>query len=115
MAPIVAATPWSEPGHELLAQFRVRALHTNNQVNPGQRASKRFDPYWSHLKGLYGGLHFTLALLLLICVDEVPPPRSRPTTVRHRGTGGYHPRTSIFCSSSFSTLFRSSRAFCFFL
>jgi len=87
MAPIVAATPWSEPGHELLAQFRVRALHTNNQVNPGQRASKRFDPYWSHLKGLYGGLHFTLALLLLICVDEVPAPRSRPTTVR-QGNGG---------------------------
>jgi hypothetical protein len=34
MAPIVAATPWSEPGHELLAQFRVRALHTNNQSTP---------------------------------------------------------------------------------
>jgi hypothetical protein len=37
MAPIVAATPWSEPGHEFVAQFRVRTLHTNNQVNPGQR------------------------------------------------------------------------------
>jgi hypothetical protein len=96
MAPIVAATPWSEPGHELLAQFRVRALHTNNQVNPGQRASKRFDPYWSHLKGLYGGLHFTLALLLLICVDEVPPPRSRPTTVRQGNGGAIIPEPASF-------------------
>ena len=42
MAPIVAAAPWSEPGHDFVAQFRVRTLHTNNQVNPGQRASKRF-------------------------------------------------------------------------
>ena len=37
MAPIVAATPWGEPGHDFVAQFRVRTLHTNNQVNPGQR------------------------------------------------------------------------------
>jgi hypothetical protein len=39
---------------------------------------------WSHLKGLYGGLHFTLALLptrSAYDVDEVPAPRSRPTTV----------------------------------
>ena len=28
--------------------------------------------------------------LTTICVDEVPAPRSRPTTVRHRGTGGYN-------------------------
>jgi hypothetical protein len=43
MAPIVAATPrgvsaeLSERGHEVLAQFRVRTLHTNNQVNPAVR------------------------------------------------------------------------------
>jgi hypothetical protein len=30
MAPIVAATPWGEPGHDFVAQFRVRTLHTNN-------------------------------------------------------------------------------------
>ena len=46
----------AEPGHDFLAQFRVRTLQTNNLVNPGQRASA---------SKLYGGLHFTLALLLL--------------------------------------------------
>jgi hypothetical protein len=37
----------SEAGasHELLAQFRVRTLHPNNQVNPGQRASKSLRVY----------------------------------------------------------------------
>ena len=43
----------AEPGHDFLAQFRVRTLQTNNLVNPGQRASA---------SKLYGGLHFTLAL-----------------------------------------------------
>ena len=48
-------------------------------------ASKSFVHFWSFL---YGGLHFSLALLLTnICVDEVPAPRSRPTTVR-QGNGG---------------------------
>jgi hypothetical protein len=84
MAPIVAATPWSEPGHELLAQFRVRTLHTNNQVNPGQRASKRFRHFWSHLKGLYGGLHFTLALLLYYLRRRSPGPPFPPD---HRQAG----------------------------
>ena len=27
----------AERGHDFVAQFRVRTLHTNNQVNPGQR------------------------------------------------------------------------------
>jgi len=40
MAPIVAATSEAEPGHDFVAQFRG-TLHTNNQVNPGQRASRR--------------------------------------------------------------------------
>ena len=84
MAPIVAATPWSEPGHEFVAQFRVRTLHTNNQVNPGQRASKRFAVFWSHLKGLYGGLHFTLALLLYYLRRRSPGPPFPPD---HRQAG----------------------------
>jgi hypothetical protein len=39
----------AERGHDFVAQFRVRTLHTNNQVNPGQRASKRFTVFLSHL------------------------------------------------------------------
>jgi hypothetical protein len=33
--------------------------------HPPPQPSKRFKLFWLHLKGLYGGLHFTLALLLL--------------------------------------------------
>jgi hypothetical protein len=89
MAPIVAGTP-TEP------RIRGAIPHADftyeQSGQPGQRASKRFTVCRSHLKGLYGGLHFTLALLLLtICVDEVPAPRSRPTTVR-QGNGGLYNR-----------------------
>jgi len=73
MAPIVAGTSrLADESHEFVAQFCVRTLDTNNQVNPGQRASKRFivlpevrDFFGTILKGLYVGPHFSLALLLL--------------------------------------------------
>ena len=52
------ASPRLEPGHNFAAQFRVRTLHTNNQVNPGQGGLRKGP-------SLYGGLHFSLALLLL--------------------------------------------------
>eukprot|EP00964_Phaeocystis_antarctica_P123880 scaffold87573_cov70-Phaeocystis_antarctica.AAC.1 len=46
------------------------------------------------------GFISNLAPLLTICVDEVPAPRSRPTTPSGRGTGGYntviHPATADF-------------------
>ena len=58
----------------------MHTLHTNNQVNAVRRASKSFKsfesfaPFRSHLKGLYGGLHFTLALLLLSARRSPAPP-----------------------------------------
>ena len=62
----------AEAGHDFLAQFRVRASHTNNQVNPGQRASKRFKLFWSHLKGLYGSvLYFPGLSRYFDCFDSI--------------------------------------------
>jgi hypothetical protein len=106
MAPIVAATlficfPKAEPlrirGAIPRADFTgfTKGLHTNNQVNPGQRALKRCIPFWSFLSlmPLNGGLHFTLALLLLSAYRRSPGPPFPPdhcqaaTTVR-QGNGG---------------------------
>ena len=58
-------------------------MSLNNLGHP----SKRFTVFWSHLKGLYGGLHFTLALLLLSAwTKSRPPVPARPPS--GRGTNG---------------------------
>jgi hypothetical protein len=55
---------------------------------PGQRASKRFKLFWSILKGLYGGLHFSLALLLLLYLRRRSPGPPFPPDHRQAGERG---------------------------
>ena len=67
--------------------FYIRTLRS---TPVRERASKRFIVFRSHLKGLYGGLHFLVSRsYTTICKNEVPAPRSRPTTVR-QGNGGLY-------------------------
>ena len=70
----------AERGHDFVAQFRVRTLHTNNQVNPGQRSTpflvafekvRRFSVLWE--RPLWWASLYSRALTT-ICVDE----KSRP-------------------------------------
>jgi hypothetical protein len=82
-------------GHDFLAQFRVRTLHRNNQVNPGhQRASKRFKLFWSHLKGLYGGLHFLSRSYYYLRRQSPGPPF--PPDHRQAGERGANMSRKVF-------------------
>ena len=76
-----------------MTQFRVRTLqvsHKNNQVNPVK--SLRKGLFKVVLVGSYKAsiVGFTLVSRSYYYLrDEVPAPRSRPTTVR-RGNGGLY-------------------------
>ena len=51
--------------------------------------------FWSIIKGLYGGLHFSLALLLLSeYTKSRPPVPARPPSGRGTGNGGQSPHIS---------------------
>jgi hypothetical protein len=68
-------------GHHTLNELNRNP--TNNQL--GQPRSegfeKRFKLFWSYLKGLYiWWASLYSRALTTVCVDEVPAPRSRPTT-----------------------------------
>ena len=90
MAPIVAATPWSEPGHELLAQFRVRALHTNNQSTPVRGLRKGSQFFAPFLKAMVG---FTLLSRSYYYLRRRSPGAPFPPDHRRAGERGairYH-------------------------
>ena len=63
-------------------------VHMNNQVNPGQRASKISVALWSILKGLYAGLHFSLRSYYYLR-RRSPGPPFPPDDRQAQGTGGY--------------------------
>jgi hypothetical protein len=85
-----------ERGHStkprMCAQFRMHTLHTNNQVTPVRHPFfvTTFEKVQAVLvsweRPLWWASLYSRALTT-ICVDEVPAPRSRPTTVR-QGNGG---------------------------
>ena len=63
----------------------------------------RFELFCSHEKGLYWASLYSRALTT-ICVDEVPAPRSRPTTVRQGNGGLYRPLWASLQSRALTTI-----------
>jgi hypothetical protein len=64
-----------------------RALAHPSPLPLTRTAPPTFGPF---LKASMVGFTLYSRAFYYYCVDEVPPPRSHPTTVTGRGTGGYY-------------------------
>jgi len=108
-----AAAAWRQsslphPSHEFVAQFRVWTLQVYIRTirSTPVKGLRKGSVFWSYLKGLSGGLHFSLALLLYYLRRRSPGPPFPPDHRQAGERGAIKYGFTKECSLAFASLLR---------